>query len=143
MEVGEEFELISLSSIRIKLRLDIYSDASPAEFECTVLIDTGVFSGQFETVYFDEDLIAFKNKLEKLRIPGTVVLGGNRCAEIIFDMSKQIGGNQGALAITVSASPFGDDPFPKLTFLEFEVSPEFPKTTIRRIDQFLALNAAK
>lgn len=143
MNIAEEFELIALSSIHIKLRPDVYADASPAEFDCTVDIDTGVFSGQFATCFFDEDLLHFKDDLKKLRLPGTVVLGGSRSAKIKFEISKQVGGNEQALAITVSAYPFGDDPWPNLSFLEFEVTPEFPKTTIRKIELFLALNASK
>lgn len=138
----EEFELLSLTSIRIKLRPGIHPSVSPAEFDCTIEIDAGVFKGNFGTVFFDEDLLKFKAVLEKLQVPGTVTLGGNRGAEITFEIDNQIGGTKGSLAITVSATPSGDDPWPKLSFLEFEVPAEFPRITVERIDEFMALSTS-
>lgn len=134
----EEFELMSLSSIRIKLMPDV----SPAQFDCTIEIDTGVFRGTIETVFFDFDLFNFKTRLGELQVPGIVTLGGNRGAEIRFEINKQIGGTQGSLAIAVSATPSGDDPWPKLSFLEFEVPAEFPKVTIEKLNELMAFSGS-
>jgi len=140
MAKDDIFDFITLSNMQIKLRVDPQPDFSMAEFACLVDINTEVFKGEIETVYFGDDLLDFKNALESLDVPGKVKLGGNRCAEVVFDIQKQIGGPEGSLAIEVSATANGSDPWPKLLFLEFSVPPEFPKATISKVDQFMAHN---
>lgn len=51
-------------------------------------------------------------------------MGGGRAAELVIDMERQIGGEDDALAASVSlTAPAGDDPQSELNFLIFDVEP--------------------
>lgn len=138
MSERQELELVALSALRIKVRPDIYPDASPREFDSVIECNTGIFNGVVNTVFFDDDLLAFKEQLEVLQVPGSVVLGGDRCAEVAFEVDHQEGGTPGSLAMEVSVTACGDDPWPRLLFVEYDVPADFPKTLAAKIDAFLS-----
>lgn len=131
-------EFIKLSAISIDIGKAQTDIPTQRYFSAEVAIKSGVFSGEFQTSFFDEDFEQFKKDLRGLSSQGGVAkLGGGRSAEVTFQFAKQIGGIEGSLAATISACICGDDPYPMLTFLEFNVPPTFAEQTIQKIDQIL------
>ncbi|HEY9758263.1 MAG TPA: hypothetical protein V6C97_24065 [Oculatellaceae cyanobacterium] len=126
-------ELVSLSCIRI-----LIGDGEPDAYTCTISVNTGLFNGEIESYFFRSDLVEFQNALKRIAIPSVVKLWGYRCPEVSFKINNQIGGTAGCFAMEISVTANSDDPWPKLSFLEFDVPAEFPMTTIRKIDQILA-----
>ncbi len=143
----DNLKLVSLASISITLD-DIsgavhslmspdLSTSSQRYFDAHIQIETSVFCGQFQSSFFDADLEEFRTSLNQIGSRGIAKLGGGRSAEIVFVFEEQLGGIDGSLAVTITAAPSGDDPWPKLSFLEFDVPRSFLTQTIDLIDQTL------
>ena len=80
------------------------------------------FVGRFTDVVMLEDLEFFRDNVARLTVPGGVVFGGGRMAELRLDLEPQAGGAQGGIAVEVTILPNGDQ-WPRLSYLIFDVQP--------------------
>lgn len=94
-------------------------------FDTRIRVDAHPFSGTVETIFTDEDLTEFAEQLDGLGPEGDVVLGGGRAAEVRLAAEWQNGVKGGRLAVECSVTPSGDDPYPFVRFLIFDVEPAF------------------
>lgn len=103
-------------------------------FDTAIAVDAYPFAGTVETIFTLND---FRDWARALRrgdeLPRQVVLGGNRAAEVVIDIQRQVGGTKDAIALEISVTPSGDDPWPLIRFLVFDVAP-FWNETATRID---------
>lgn len=115
--------LVELGATGASLRVEVERQASqPAMFDTSITIDAFPFSGTLRTIFTLSDLREWAKSLDGATDgQGRVLLGGGRAAELSVVSERQIGGDPDALALTVAVSPSGDDPFPSLTFLIFDV----------------------
>ncbi|HWM20554.1 MAG TPA: hypothetical protein VNO51_12760 [Ilumatobacteraceae bacterium] len=109
-------------------------------WDCRIAATSSPFSGEVTTIFTTADLDAFASSLTSLGEQGEAILGGGRAAEVRFVQEPQIGGTPGLLAIECSVTPSGDDPYPRLTFLIFDVRP-FAERAAARVHQVLARSA--
>ena len=91
-------------------------------FDAEIAVEAPPFSGTLNSVFTKSDLRQWGEGLAALRGgTGRVVLGGGRAAELVLDGERQIGGPADSVTIAVDLVPSGDDPYPKLSFLIFDV----------------------
>lgn len=91
-------------------------------FDAEIAAEAPPFSGTLNAVFTQSDLRQWGEGLASLRDgTGRVVLGGGRAAELVLDGERQIGGLADSVAIAVDLVPSGDDPYPRLSFLIFDV----------------------
>lgn len=122
--------VLDLGALRIEVRVrPSYFDRW---FDCRLAVDASPFRGVLETIFTNEDLVAFAESLDALDPHGEVVFGGDRAAELRLVVAKQFGGREGALAIECSLTPSGDDPYPSIRWLIFDAEP-FAAQTSRRL----------
>lgn len=104
-------------------------------FDAAISVDARPFAGTIDTIFTLSD---FRDWAESMRsvdeLPHRAVLGGNRAAEVLINIERQIGGPEDSLALEVSVTPSGDDPFPYLRFLIFDVAP-FWEEAAARVDK--------
>jgi hypothetical protein len=103
----------------------------PAEpwFDTTLAVTAPPFGGTLETVFTLGDLHAWGTALAGLPDgAGTVVLGGDRACELVVKARRQRGGEPGRLALELSLTPSGDDPWPRLRWIAFDVDPGWAAT---------------
>lgn len=107
------------------LRLDAHPRPGYVErwFDCRIAVDAHPFAGVLETVFTDEDLTQFADTLDRLDPAGEAILGGDRAAELRLVVEPQLGGAEGALAVECTLTPHGDDPYPQIRWLIFDVRP--------------------
>lgn len=91
-------------------------------FDAEIAAEAPPFSGTLNAVFTQNDLRQWGEGLAALRDgTGRVVLGGGRAAELVLDGERQIGGLADSVTIAVDLVPSGDDPYPRLSFLIFDV----------------------
>lgn len=81
------------------------------------------FTGTVTDLLLPDDLRFFATNLRRLAAPGSVILGGERAAELRLEVEKQVGGQAGRLVVEVHLTPSGDDPWPSLRWLIFDQEP--------------------
>ena len=81
------------------------------------------FAGGFADALFEDDLIAWRNSLDGWTAPGSLLLGGGRSAELRLTAEPQIPGGPDLWVVEATLSRSGDDPYPMLRFLIFNVEP--------------------
>ncbi len=98
-----------------------------------IAVTSPPFTGDLETILESVDLEVFADALDAVAASGTgeAVLGGGRAAELRLTIERQVGGSEGHFVVESSVTPSGDDPYPRLTFLTFDVPPVFADATIR------------
>lgn len=99
---------------------------SPEEpwFDTEITAEAFPFAGSLRTVFTLSDLRQWGEALTALNAgTGRVVLGGGRAAELAIDAQPQVGAPRDQVALSVDLSPSGDDPYPRLTYLLFDVPP--------------------
>ena len=103
-------------------------------FDTAIAVDAYPFSGTIETIFtlsdFQDWAVALRTSED---LPQQIVLGGNRAAEVVMDVERQVGGASDAIVVEVSVTPSGDDPWPLIRFLVFDVAP-FWNDTAARVD---------
>lgn len=111
--------LLDLGDLRIE------AARRPSEFDdwfdITITVSSPPFGGVISAILTRDDLLAFADSLERLEVPGEVLFGGGRAPEVRLIAEQQVGGSPGRLAIECYVTPSGDDPFPQLRFLMFDV----------------------
>jgi hypothetical protein len=101
-------------------------------FDASISVDAYPFAGTIDTIFTLSDLKEWAESMRSIdELPHRAVLGGNRAAEVLIDIERQIGGLEGALALEVSVTPSGDDPNPYLRFLIFDVTPFWDEAAAR------------
>jgi hypothetical protein len=85
--------------------------------------------------FTEEDFIEVADVLGLLDPVGEVTLGGDRAAELVLIVERQVNGADGALAVECCLTPSGDDPYPSLRWLIFDVKPFADRTAeqLRRL----------
>lgn len=102
-------------------------------FDCRIEVDSHPFRGELATVLTADDFIGCAGALETLNQAGKTILGGGRTAELSLLVEKQTGGAPGSLAVECSLCPSGDDPWPRLSFLLFDVPGSVLATAAQRL----------
>jgi hypothetical protein len=104
-------------------------------FDTEIRVEAHPFGGVLETVFtladfrrWAEDLQALGARADRKaprrhRQTALAVLGGDRAAELVIECETQEGGLAGAQSLDVRITPSGDDPFPWLRYLIFDVEP--------------------
>jgi hypothetical protein len=127
--------VLELVGLRVEMR------ARPSYFDrwfdCRVIVEASPFGGTLETIFTDEQLLAFADAVDGLDPVGQAVLGGDRAPDLRLVVENQIGGRQGALAVECFLTPSGDDPYPRLRWLisELSRSPRRPVGGCERSDR--------
>lgn len=127
MENGERRVLIEIGGAGSSLRVEVERQATPSAidepwFDTTITVDAYPFSGSLRTIFTLGDLREWGQSLTAaLDGAGQVLLGGDRAAALLIVAEPQEGGDNGAVAMSVTVTPSGDDPFPSLTYLIFDV----------------------
>lgn len=130
MEAGPATTLISIGMTGSSLAVVVRRQAtrSPGEpwFDTEITVDAFPFSGTLKTVFTMSDLREWGKGLTGLTAgTGRVVLGGDRAAELVIEAEPQSGGHPDRLAICVDLTPSGDDAYPALRYLIFDVPPSW------------------
>lgn len=119
------YELLNLgaevSSLRVAARWSQRAAQDWAETE--IVCDALPFAGTVRDALLIEDLSNWSTALRDFRAPGRLVLGGDRAAEVTLDVEYQVGGAPGIWAVEVNVVRSGDDPWPALRYLIFDVEP--------------------
>lgn len=109
-------------------------------FDTRIRVHAHPFSGTVETIFTDEELTQFGQQLEGLGPEGDVVLGGGRACEVRLTVEWQNGVKGGLLAVECSVTPSGDDPYPYVRFLVFDVDPAFASITGASIRELASID---
>jgi hypothetical protein len=109
-----------------------------AWFDVEVAVEASPFAGTLPAVLTATDLAGWSTSLRGLDdgLPGRAVLGGGRALELAIDVREQVGGAAGRVALEVSATTSGDDPYPSLRFLVLDVEPSW-RVAADRIDDLV------
>src|ERR1700722_8991421 len=126
-------EIIALPGLLIRVDPAVYMGIARRAFETTIEVKTGVFDGGFKAYFREDEFLEFQKSLRSLSVPGTVKLGDGENAEIGLQVEKQIAGEESSLVLTVSATTCGESPWPKLSYLIFDVPAQFAQYTMDAI----------
>lgn len=107
--------------VAARLQLIAGSDERHVEVRFTCLAHP--FMGEFTDLILEADLAFFSDNLSRLTVPGEVVLGGERAAELRLKVGEQSGGSPGALAVEVTITPSADADVPSLRYVVFDQLP--------------------
>jgi hypothetical protein len=131
-------ELLAMGQAGSSLR--VVADRPPTSLwqleavEVTFEADASPFQGTFSDSLLVEDLARWRNALRGFAPPGSCVLGGGRAAELELRVELQQGGRPGAWAVEIELRRSGDDPWPALRYLVFDVEP-FTERTAALLDR--------
>ncbi|MFC7502826.1 DUF5959 family protein [Nocardioides sp. GCM10030258] len=99
-------------------------------FDCEITVEAApLVSGTLTTMFTLQQLRDWAQSLEGLERPSLgggsrrALLGGDRAAGVIIEIDEQQGGDDGALVAQVEVTPSGDDPYPFVRYLIFDVVP--------------------
>lgn len=109
---------------RLKIAFEPDED-EPDWFRARFMVEAYPWGGVVEATLTRDDLLAFAQDLRTARLPRKLVLGGGRAAELILDLSVQLGQNHGRIAMVAELAQSGDDPYPFIRWLIYNVSPDF------------------
>ena len=132
MEGDPATTLISIGATGASLTVVVRRQAtkSPGEpwFDTEITADAFPFGGTLKTVLTMSDLRVWGDGLSGLTAgTGRVVLGGDRAAKLVIEAESQDGEHPDHVAICVDLTPNGDDPYPALKYLIFDVPPSWPE----------------
>jgi hypothetical protein len=128
------------ASLKVSARRQPYTPPGDEPwFDCEIAIEAApLVSGTLSPTFTLTDLKDWAQSLEALGTQGRmsavpnvrrrVVLGGNRAAELRIEVDDQQGGDEDALAVCIEATPSGDDPYPFVRYLIFDVAPFWRET---------------
>ncbi|MGQ0844050.1 MAG: DUF5959 family protein [Sporichthyaceae bacterium] len=92
-------------------------------YDTVIEVEAFPFRGELHTVFTLGDLREWARQLSALDVEARAVLGGGRAAELVISADPQIGGRDEALTVEVGITPSGDDPYPMLTYVLWDVPP--------------------
>ena len=136
MESDAARTLISIGGTGASLTVAVRPQTSPSPdepwFDTEITAEAVPFSGTLKTVFTLSDLRRWEEALTALRGgTGRVVLGGGRAAELTLGGEPQVGGPPNSVAISVGLVPSGDDPYPRLSYVIFDVPPSWSEVALR------------
>jgi hypothetical protein len=105
-------------------------------FDVTYEASAHPFAGTVADALFEEDLVGWAKALQELSLPGVVILGGGRAAELRLEIESQERGDGSHWVVEVTLVRSGDDPWPQLRYLIFDVEP-FTERAIAAVDDLL------
>jgi hypothetical protein len=108
----------------------------PDAVEVTFEAHAHPFAGTFSETLLVEDVTRWRDALRALVPPASCVLGGGRAAELELTVEPQQGGEPGRWTVEVALKRSGDDPWPSLRYLVFDVAP-FAERTAATLDELL------
>jgi hypothetical protein len=119
--------LISIGEAGASLTVTVSQEATMSTeepwFHTEITADAFPFGGTLKTVFTLSDLRRWGGALSALQAgTGRVVLGGGRAAELGLAAEPQQGGPPDRVAVSVDLVPSADDPYPKLSYVIFDVS---------------------
>lgn len=129
-------EILGIGAAGSRLRLDIAREGG-WQFRARIGVEAGPWSGTLATMFVEEELRRFAAALRRTDLPRLACLGGGRSTELVLAVEAQRGGPSGALAVTVELAWSGDDPYPFLRWLIFDVSPAFAARAADAIEECL------
>lgn len=117
-------------------------DASPHRAVAVEVI-AHPWSGTLDAAFSAADLRAFAADLRSDEAPRRVVLGGDRARELELKLARQSGPPSGEQVFAVEArlAWTGDDPFPELRWLMFDVTQEQVNAAAAGVDVAAAATA--
>jgi hypothetical protein len=128
-------DVLSLGGVGNFLRISLRPQRNPEWFTGSIEVSAFPFHGILQTTFTTDDLARWATALRDTTLPRTVTLGGDRAAELTLKVEEQQGGEDGMLAVEVELTPSGDDPYPFLRFLLFDVDPGFGAGTADALGQ--------
>jgi hypothetical protein len=131
-------DVLSLGGVGSSLRVALRPQRNPEWFTASVEASAFPFHGIVQATFTTEDLRGWAAQLRAPAVPHVVTLGGDRAAELKLRIKRQRGGEAGRLAVTVELTPSGDDPFPFLRFLLFDVDAGFGGPVADALDQLVS-----
>ena len=112
------------ASLTVKVRRRASMSLDEPLFDTEITAEAFPFAGTLRTAFTLSDLRQWGDALTALSAgTGRVVLGGGRAAELAIDAEPQVGGLSNQVALSVDLTPSGDDPYPRLRYLIFDVPP--------------------
>ena len=121
---------------RLVLALD-RDEAEADWFHARLSVEAHPWHGVLETIFTRDELLAFGQALRVERLPRKVALGGGRAAELLLDLKVQQGQNAGRIAMVAELTPSGDDPYPFVRWLMFDVPSDFGPAEAGAIEAFV------
>ncbi len=91
-----------------------------AAFDAVYEVDAQPFAGTLRDALLSSDLQTWRESLTTLELPGNVVLGGGRAVELRLHVELA---SDDRWTAEVRLLRSGDDPFPELRYLIFDVGP--------------------
>jgi hypothetical protein len=110
----------------LEVTVTVHETLAPGEpwFDTAITAAAYPFGGTLTATYTLTDLHAWGRALAALEDGvGRVVLGGDRAAELVVVAERQQGGTPDRRVLEVALVPSGDDPWPRLAWLLFDVEP--------------------
>ena len=135
-EEAQNIELLALGTPDNSLRVGARPATRPLPgnelwFEVRIEAEAHPFSGVMEETFPSSALVEWSGTLEK-EPPARYVLGGWRAAELTLEVEPPEGAQQGQqLVVEVTLVRSGDDPWPLLRYLIFNVEPFSQRTRAR------------
>lgn len=128
MDADGAMTLISIGETGASLIVTVRRQASMSLdepwFDTEITAEAFPFAGTLRTVSTLSGLRHWGDALTALNAGrGRVVLGGGRGAELAIDAEPQVGGSPDQVTLSVDLTPSGDDPYPRLRYLIFDVPP--------------------
>lgn len=109
-------------SLTVAVRQQANRSAEEPWYDAEVTAEAAPFAGTLTPVFTLGDLHRWGQSLIGLEGgTGRAVLGGGRAAELTLGAEPQVGGPPGRVVISVDLTPSGDDPYPRLSYLIFDV----------------------
>jgi hypothetical protein len=123
------------SSLRLTVRPRATFSVGDPWFDAEIEVEALPFAGTLQTVFTRADLHDWLDQLAGLTAgTGQAVLGGGRAAELVIEAQAQIGSRDAeAVALSICLTPSGDDPYPCLSFLIFDVATEWAQIDARTL----------
>ncbi len=123
-------ELLSLGHAGCRIRVAVEHTperlSAPLDdplFGVSYEVEAHPFSGILESALLLDDLKKWRSQLTSFATPSVLRLGGDRAAELQLHVDDQVGGTPGRWAVEVRLVQSGDDPWPEIRYLIFEVEP--------------------
>jgi hypothetical protein len=105
-------------------------------FNVSYQVEAHPFSGILEGGLLIDQLQEWRAQLTRFGAPGALRLGGDRAAELQLHVDDQVGGHPGRWAVEVRLVQSGDDRWPEIRYLIFDVEP-FTTEALDAITAFL------
>lgn len=136
MEAGTAITLISIGAAGASLTVVVRRQASLSSgepwFDAEITADAFPFGGTLKAVFTASDLRLWGGELSGLTAGrGRAVLGGDRAAELVIEAQSHDREDPDHVSVCVDLTPSGDDPYPALKYLIFDVPSSWSEIGVR------------